>query len=172
MLTLRQLVESTRAIRTRFNPTGRASITRLAPVPAGEAFAVQMRIEAVSDASMRYYDSTVVLFDIEYVAQKDPQHPLGVEVTPGQVLFFNRPSMGSTKAQCTCTCKNWYFQWQFYVDRAGSLSYDYFHGARYVRKTPPPPLGRPYQNPRRVPGVCKHIARLIQIMRDRGFLVN
>lgn len=42
----------------------------------------------------------------------------------------------------------------------------------YRRKTPPPPIGRPWANPSRTPGLCKHILKTIQALLDSGICIR
>ena len=170
MLNLRQLIESTRILQSRLYQVGNFSITRLAPVPMTGAFAVQARFQSLTDPHLRYYDTTIILFDLEYVETRDGNHPLSVEVTPGKYLYFPRPQMSRNGAAVTCQCSDFYFRWKFALDRAGNLGFDYWHGIVYRRRTPPPPIGRPYQNPNNVPGCCKHIINLARRMQQAGFL--
>jgi len=41
---------------------------------------------------------------------------------------------------------------------------------RYIRKTPPPPVGRPYANPALIPTLCKHLVFLVNILRERDLI--
>lgn len=79
------------------------------------------------------------------------------------------PNIGGTDCLVRCACEAYYF-WFIY---ANSLVGGQIAGNRfvpYVRKTPPPPQGRPYANPRNLPGVCKHLIFLMNVLRARELI--
>lgn len=59
--------------------------------------------------------------------------------------------------------------WQYYNKKNKSLTGPH---KTYIRKTPPPPEGRPYKNPNHIPGLCKHQLRLIHLLIQNNILVD
>lgn len=73
------------------------------------------------------------------------------------------PSIRSDKAKVLCTCDAYYYYFWYYNKQQDA------HSGRdlpkYTRKTPPPPVGRDFKNPQKIPGMCKHLAFLIRELR-------
>ena len=67
-------------------------------------------------------------------------------------------------------CMDFRFRWGWYDAEKKVLSGPKKNFA-YTRKTPPPPLGHPSVNPKELPGYCKHIHTLLQLLQRRKILV-
>ena len=57
------------------------------------------------------------------------------------------------RVRCNCPDFQFRFAWE---DRGKQALYG-GPPKSYVRKTPDPPIGRPYVNPEQIPGICKHL---------------
>lgn len=73
----------------------------------------------------------------------------------GEDYWVEKINLRKQKAVVRCDCKDFIFTWSYS---------DFKHAClwgpppkKYIRKTPPPPKGRPYRNPSQFPGYCKHI---------------
>lgn len=67
--------------------------------------------------------------------------------------------LDTVKFKCRCSCHNFYFMWGYWDKQVGALSGP--NQKKYVRKT----TTRPEVNPKHLPGMCKHIVRLLISMR-------
>jgi len=85
------------------------------------------------------------------------------------IYFYHGKStanFNTTPVRVSCGCKAYYFYFEHWNVSAGC------HARReripYVRKTPPPPEGRPYINPQHLPGMCKHLMALADVLMNSG----
>jgi hypothetical protein len=65
------------------------------------------------------------------------------------------PSVARDKVYVRCGCDGFYFYFSWANKKHKALAGTTMRP--YVRKTPPPPLGLPYKNPKEIPGCCKHL---------------
>ena len=72
------------------------------------------------------------------------------------------PSASTSVIKVRCTCKDYYFTFGWWNFRQGSM-----FGRQqkpYKRKTPKPPKGRPYRNPQKFAGSCKHCSNSVKFL--------
>jgi len=158
--------------RQQVNPVASFSVSKLAPIPAFDAFAVQFRFLPYSDTSRTFYEVTYLFHDITYVEEQDAEHDLGVEIVPGTVRYINRPSYTRSPVQVSCMCQDFAFCFAVALDRRDSLAANlsYYPSAGYIRRTPPPPSGRPWANEKMVPTICKHLLRSVRTLSQKSFI--
>lgn len=72
-----------------------------------------------------------------------------------QKYYFRKPSLFKNPVKVRCNCPDFQFRFSW-EDRAQQALYG-GPPKVYIRKTPPPPLGRPEVNPEFIPGICKHL---------------
>jgi hypothetical protein len=76
-----------------------------------------------------------------------------------------KPKISTDKCNVNCGCDNYYYMWWW-----GNRKVKAHEGGnykQYVRKTPPPPEGRPEVNPQNIPGVCKHIVYVMKELKRK-----
>lgn len=87
----------------------------------------------------------------------------------GNWYYVEKPSLNKTTIRVRCSCKDFYFSFGIW---------DYLQRAivgpkpkKYTRKTPPPSQGgRPYRNPKKIPGYCKHVFNALKYLKAKGFI--
>ena len=93
-----------------------------------------------------------------------------IEVTyKGHTYYIEKPSLSKTTIRVRCSCKDFYFSFALW---------DYMQRAivgpkpkKYTRKTPSPEQGgRAYRNPRKIPGLCKHIFNALRYLKSKGWV--
>lgn len=89
----------------------------------------------------------------------------------GHIYYIEKPSLNKTTIRVRCSCKDFYFCFSLwdYLQRA-------IVGPKpkaYKRKTPPPSQGgRPYVNPEKIPGLCKHVFWFLQYLKSKGYITT
>lgn len=83
----------------------------------------------------------------------------------GDIYWIEKINLDKQKATIRCDCRDFIYTWAYYDFRTGNLWGP--PPKPYIRKTPAPPVGRPYRNPNGYPGFCKHIYYIW-----RNFMVN
>lgn len=88
----------------------------------------------------------------------------------GTKYFFEKPTIDRNPIRIRCDCGDFQFRGSYEAYKNGIL---YGGGPKkYVRKTPPPPEGRPYANPLHVPIMCKHIYSSIVRSITEGWILG
>ena len=99
-----------------------------------------------------------------FSAVKSQENPVAYT----QILEFNNlddpeadiVDLDKVKFKCRCSCRNFYFMWGYWDKQNNALSGP--SQKKYTRKT----LTRPEVNPSHLPGMCKHIIRLLIVMKE------
>lgn len=86
-------------------------------------------------------------------------------VSGGDTYWVEKIDIDKQKALIRCDCRDFIFTWAYQDFKSGNLWGP--PPKPYIRKTLPPPKGRPYRNPMNYPGFCKHIYYIW-----RNFMVN
>lgn len=103
------------------------------------------------------YDSVAFFQDVEYVEEGDPQ---AVDfVGPDGSDYFILPINQNSNVQVACTCLDFHWRFAVWNGKHNSLYGD--APDPYVKKT-----DRPSQNPRHLPGVCKHLMKLFDVLKQ------
>jgi hypothetical protein len=158
--------------RAQVNAVASFSVSKIVPIPMFKAIAVQFRFLPYSDISRSFYESTFLFYDITYQDEQDIDHDLGIEIVPGTVKYIQRPSYSQSPCAVACMCLDFAYSWALSLEQRGSgaANISYYVSHNYVRKTPNPPLGRPFRNPLAVPSICKHLLRSSRALSQRNFL--
>jgi hypothetical protein len=115
----------------------------------------------------------VQLYDIHFSDKPIVGHIQAVDTKTRKPFWFKPAAAKVNRTAIWCNCGD--FQWRC----AWSIDHR-FHAlaaklaneiAGYVRKTPDPPVGRPYGNPGDVPTGCKHTLQLLQTLIYNGAIV-
>ena len=83
----------------------------------------------------------------------------------GQAVFFEKPFAERTPVKLKCSCTDFRFRTEKPLHDKKSLIGNW---RKYIRKTPPPPLGRPFVNPDNIPNFCKHVNSLMKSLKIQG----
>ena len=153
------------------NPVASYSVSKICPIPAFNAIAIQFKFLPYSDARFTYYECTFLHHDMEFQEERDVDHDLAIEVTPGHIMYLQRPSYTQTPTQVACGCAD--FNWTFAVAvdavDSGAANVAYYPSYGYRRVTLAPPIGRPFKNPTGTPTLCKHLFRAARACSTRGW---
>lgn len=103
---------------------------------------------------------------IDILKEKDQKHPMPVKV--GDETRYAELIKKDGIMDCRCSCNDFIFTWAWTLKQHGNLSPQQLK--KYVRKTPPPPEGRPKRNPDDIPGVCKHLLAGLKAMSNEGMI--
>jgi hypothetical protein len=89
------------------------------------------------------------------------------------IYFYTKkgeePDYNYTPVRVACQCKAYYFYFAHWNVMSGAHARAPLRP--YQRKTPPPPKGRPEVNPKHLPGLCKHLMALADVLMNSGALV-
>ena len=93
-----------------------------------------------------------------------------VQEYKGEKYYFEKPSLDKSPIRIRCSCDDFRYRFEKECYEAGIL----YGGTwkRYHRITPPPPEGRPYANPLKIPGMCKHIYACITRSVTEGWVLG
>ena len=86
----------------------------------------------------------------------------------GKNYWVKKIDLRKQPVMVRCSCSDYFFVWS-YSNYTNGIQF----GGRsrpYVRKTPKG-TGRPETNPKHVPGLCKHLAQMAQVLQTSGFAI-
>jgi hypothetical protein len=186
MLTLAKLIQSTASIRTKINDTNSFDITQLFPVPfKGNLLVCQARFTPLTDKKRAYYDTVIVFHGLSFQNTENDEHSQGWEILPGRSIYGSKPSLRNTEVSVSCLCADFYYMWWYFNKEVHSLEGQNF--PRYKRKDGEEPgspgvphktkSGKPGHsrgavNPKKEPGLCKHLLVLAQYLASEGFITS
>ena len=171
MMTLAQLLASTAQFRAGKpkNPTAMTKVQTLSAVPIGNYFVTEARFRPLTELDMPFHQCTIVWHNMEFAEYRDEEHTITVEMDPTKIVYMARPKISSTPVRVRCTCATFYFC-SWYADAkhqvlAGS------NMPAYIRRSAPPPYGRPYANPQGIVNVCKHIVDFCAYLQKKRVII-
>ena len=91
------------------------------------------------------------------------------------IFFYNvngnkpedTPSLSKNPVRVSCSCPAYYYYFSYYNKMGGAHARRPLKG--YVRKTPPPPVGRPFTNEPKLAGACKHVLAFANYLHDNDY---
>lgn len=81
--------------------------------------------------------------------------------------WIQKPNPSTGEFRIRCSCHDHYYTWGIW-----NFFNDTIFGNKprpYKRKTPPPPKGYPYRNPKKYVGMCKHIIHAVKFLEQQGY---
>lgn len=132
----------------------------------GEAYSPGDRKKKIPAKS---YKPQIVFYQVDFTNEEDKEHPLSAYTKTGDLVWSEQLKSFKHPVMVRCSCLDFFFRWGYPDARKSALTgKDNF---RYTRKTPAPPVGRPYQNPKNLPGFCKHVVGLWELLQKRRLLI-
>jgi len=120
--------------------------------------AVTFRGEVHSETKSDTYRVTVQFMGMKFSKAQSPAFPMVGKLKDGRDVFFAIPTIHRNAIMYRCSCPDFRHRFGFQTMKNRSLI-----GApkKYVRKTPPWPIGYPKVNSTDKIGYCKHVHSLI-----------
>lgn len=152
--------------RKKYSKCGKITLHRPIPYRGTASLLFQATIEGVTQYPDKH--KTILMFSGLKFAKEPFKGCIDVEYK-GHVYYVEKPSLNKTTIRVRCSCKDFYFCFSLwdYLQRA-------IVGPKpkaYKRKTPPPSQGgKPYVNPKHIPGYCKHTFWLLQYLKAKGYV--
>lgn len=165
--TIKSLVRSTAVLRETQNPTGRIGEVQFAYSKRQRALTVRGIAHSKALPKPAPYTLTMLVRGVNWSETQDKAHPIAIQDKKGGGLIYIEEPTVDHNVQIRCSCPDFYFMWAYADKLQKSLTGPL---KPYVRKTPPPPIGRAHRNPTKTPGLCKHLAALVSIMIKQGVL--
>lgn len=161
--TLGQLQQRTKMVQppstARQNAVGPVQVKQILLVPMrGQRDHGQLKAEAKVQNGPSTYDSTILFFDVVYEGEDRPDN---ITFTGSDKQDYHVLPIQLTRnnAEVRCTCLDFYFTFSVWNNQDRSLYGD--PAPPYVRKT-----DRAERNPTRQPGMCKHLLKVMQELRN------
>jgi len=145
----------------RQHATGPVHITKTKLIPAVPTNDLMCHATAASEG--KNYNPKLLFLQVQYDDQ-DTNENITFNGSDGKQYNITPISLARSNVKVNCDCLD--FRWRFSVWNDNS---DALYGE------PPPPYQRktttrPPANPNRTPGICKHIIKLTQELRQTGLL--
>lgn len=121
-----------------------------------------------------YYDVYLEFQQVQYAEEGDeiPLDSTWAETTyKGEKYYYEKPSIDRNPIRIRCSCGDWTYRFEKEAYDAHILYGGTY--SRYHRKTPAPEQGgRPYANPLKVPGMCKHVYNSLTRSITEGWILG
>lgn len=110
----------------------------------------------------------VIMFSGLKFSDKSFRNCLQVEYK-GSTYYIEKPKLSKTTIRVRCSCKDFYFCFSLWDYQTRCIVGP--KPKKYTRKTPAPPVGRPYRNPKKFPGLCKHVFNALEYLKSKGYVL-
>lgn len=132
----------------RLNAPTDAKLSNVRFIPAGTKLVVKAAAAGISG----HYDTVIQLNDVDFSDEGDVNF-----VSGGKTYTMSSIDPDGVDVQVGCSCLDFRFRFAYYNHQDGSL-----FGVPPQPYTPVPGSTKPPANPRKTPGVCKHVLALFQ----------
>jgi len=140
--------------------TGPVQIANLELIPARESQNLSIKASALSDGT-KY--TTTAIFDGVIYDDADQADNVSFSGPSGDEFHIEPIELARNNIKVHCNCLDFY--WRFATWNHQKNSLDGHPPPPYQKKTNRPPV-----NPRQVPGVCKHLLKTIEELRNAGIV--
>jgi hypothetical protein len=141
--------------------SGRVKIVNTVFVPAPGSD--ELQIEGQARTANSSYNTRAIFENV--IFKNDPdQNTASIIATDGEEYHFNRINKGRSDIKVSCSCLDFYYRFAAFNHKANALASE--PPKPYVKKTDRAPV-----NPNEVPGVCKHIIRLVEELEKSDLFV-
>ena len=121
----------------------------------------QLLVKANTRTKQNTYTTSILFSDVQFVDEGDK---FAIPVQTKNDKYFILPiKRRESDVLVSCTCLDFYYMFATWNQKDTSLYGD--APEPYIKKT-----DRPFRNPSKVPGVCKHILRLSDELISQRFL--
>lgn len=120
-------------------------------------------IKGVANSTGRIYDPMIFFTQVRY-QPADTQDNITFVASDGKQYHIIPLSFVDDNAQVRCNCLDFHYRFAWHNAKAGDL-----YGRpppKYIRKT----TTRPPVNPLGVPGMCKHLLKLVEALEEAGMI--
>lgn len=160
VLTLTELKKRSKDLREQFHtPRRPVKIVKMIPLVGNATLTVNAEAYGT-----KKYALTMTFYNIDYSEEQTKDYPLSVRPEQGTQLYMPQLNEDGYPVQIRCSCPDFRFTWAEWDKKEGALSGRNF--PRYVRKT----TTRPSRNPKKAPGLCKHLFNLVERLKREKIL--
>lgn len=148
--------------RKRQNATNEVSISNVEFVPY--VGTKMLHVKSISNSNGNQYKQALQFTQVTFANQDSP-NVVTFQAADGQDAHAEPITLATHNVKCRCNCMDFHFRFANYNSADKSL----------VGR--PPPLyqrrtdTRPPVNPMQVPGMCKHLLKLVSTLRGQGLVV-
>lgn len=158
-LTLVDLINSSHKHRAKFNDSPKVAITGSTINPKNKVVTIRGEARGTS-----LYPMTIAFYNVSMSTTRDAEHQVLAKDRDSNEYYLERISMSKHKCQVRCSCRDFYFTWQWW-DRSNKALFGP-NFPKYVRKT----TTWPERNPGHYPGLCKHLMGFVEQLKNSGLL--
>lgn len=108
------------------------------------------------------YDTVVSFDNVQFIDENDAT-AISFNAVDGEEYFIKPFVLNTDNAKVHCMCLDFYYTFSAWNDRDDSLQGK--SPKPYVKKTDRPP-----RNPPKVPGMCKHLIKLTDVLKSKGLI--
>lgn len=107
----------------------------------------------------RHYDTIILFKDVDYTNEQ-----VKIKASDGKIYRFAKLSMENTDVLVRCNCQD--FKWRFNY-------YDHLDRSLYgPKRSKYESISGMPANPKKLPGMCKHLMATTKVLNDAGIFLN
>ena len=147
----------------RQHATDPIKITQIKIMPYQKS--TKLLVEGTADSDGKLYSPRILFMNVSFRKNKDPDS-VTFTASDGQMYNVLPINIKTNDVKVRCNCLDFFYRFALW---------NYNNGSIYGRK---PPLYRrktttyPPVNPLKVPGICKHLIKLVDAIQESGLLAT
>lgn len=144
--------------RRRQYATDTVQIAQMQYIPAPASFSLKITGLARNFWSGKKYDTVIVFNDVDY-EKENTNRNITFTAVDGEEYHVLPINLRRHTVRVACNCLDFYWRFALWNFANGSLEGE--KPKPYVKKTNRPPV-----NPEHKPGICKHLIKTVQVLRQ------
>lgn len=153
------LIKSTKKLRDSQREVKKLVSVQVKPSIKEKKIRIFAETTAITEGYSKY--NQVIIYDnVNFSDTKSEKFKIPVKLANGKKKYAEVPNSSTHPTKNRCSCLDFKFTWNYY-DKTKEV----LHG----RPMPPPP-GQPIRNPKKVPGLCKHLLQLVNYLYSKKII--
>jgi hypothetical protein len=154
----------------KFTDTNEVTLDRIIPFAGTDSALFQLSMDGVTEDTRHRVNilcRRIMVQTTKPTRKQEKADFIQVDDKDGITYWVEEPNASTDLVKIRCTCKDYYFVWGWWNFKDNAM---FGRQQRpYRRKTPAPPRGKPYVNPKKLPGLCKHVYHAVKHLQRRGY---
>lgn len=150
--------------RKRQNATGEVSVANIEYIPY--IGMKMLHIRSSTNSNGHAYNQSIQFQRVIFDTMSLPEQNVTIDATDGNAAYIRPLDLAQHNVKVRCNCLDFHFRFANYNSDDKSL----------VGRPPPPYVrkttDRPPVNPNHVPGICKHLLKVVQTLQSSGLIVR
>jgi hypothetical protein len=122
----------------------------------------RLLVKAKAKTQKNLYNTAISFNNVKFI-NDEPLNTISFIAVDGEEYNIKPLILNTDNAKVNCTCLDFYYTFSVWNDNDDSLEAG--TPKPYVKKT-----NRPPRNPPKVPGMCKHLLKMVDVLKAKGLI--